>query len=216
MPEIMEIATYRLAELDESAKQTARNWYRENGLDYEWHDAEFDDFEQVCDILGISLKTNIVRLYGGRTRSEPRIYFTGFWNQGDGASYEAVYSYAKGAHRRIREHAPLSTELHRIADVLRDVQRRNFYQLSANVSHRGRYYHEYSMTISVERDGPCQDVSADTEETIAQALRDLACWLYDRLRCEYEYLSSDEAVDSDICANDYRFTATGRHSVCLE
>lgn len=213
MPELMEIETYRLEELSERAKTNARSWYRETGLDYDWHDFTYDDFERVCDILGVSLKTNIVRLHGGGTRSEPRIYFTGFWSQGDGACYEGFYSYAKSAHRRIRDHAPLDTELHRIADALRAVQSRNFYQLSADVSHRGRYYHEHSMAISVERDGISQDMTADAEGAIAEALRDLACWLYRGLRAEYEYLSSDEAVDQSISANGYRFTASGERFV---
>lgn len=209
MPELIEIETYRLEELPEAARVNARSWYRETGLDYEWHDFTFDDFERVCDILGVSLKTDIVRLRGGATRRQPCIYFSGFWNQGDGACFEGFYSYAKGAHRRIRSHAPLDTELHAIADSLRTVQRRNFYQLSAGVTHHGRYYHEHSMTISVERDGTFLDVAADDEEAIAEALRDLACWLYRRLSAEYEYLSSDEAVDESINANGYRFTASG-------
>jgi len=208
MPVLMEIETYRLEELSESAKTNARNWYRDTSLDHGWHDFTFDDFERICEILGVSLKTDIVRLRGGAKRSQPRIYFSGFWNQGDGACFEGFYSYAKGAHRRIRDHAPLDTELHSIADALRTVQSRNFYQLSAGVSHHGRYCHEHSMTISVERDGPFQDV-ADTEEAIAEVLRNLACWLYRRLSAEYEYLSSDEAVDESIIANGFRFSASG-------
>ncbi|OUC53023.1 MULTISPECIES: antitoxin of toxin-antitoxin stability system [Sphingomonadaceae] len=209
MPEFMKIETYRLDELPESAKANARNWYRETCLDHDWHDVTFDDFEEVCDILGVVLRTDIVRLFGGGTRSKPRIYFSGFWNQGDGACYDGTYSYAKGAHRRIRDHAPIDLELHRIADALRAAQRRNFYQLSADIRPRGRYYHEHSMVITVEREGTAQDMTADAEEAIMQALRDLACWLYRRLGAEYDYLSSDEAVDQDIGANGYRFTAAG-------
>jgi hypothetical protein len=33
-------------------------------------------------------------------------------------------------------------------------RRRNFYQLAAEISHRGRYYHEYTMSIDVTRDSP--------------------------------------------------------------
>lgn len=212
MPVLMEIETYRLDELSAGAKEHARSWYRETGLDYDWHDFTFADFDQVCDILGVALRTDVVRLRGGGSRSKPRIYFTGFWNQGDGACYEAVYSYAKDAHRRIRDYAPHDTDLHHIADVLRAVQSRNFYQLNAVIEHRGRYYHEHSMTIAVDRDGMA-GMTADAEDAVADALRDLACWLYRRLRTEYEYLSSDEAIDESICANGYRFTASGERFV---
>ena len=73
------------------------------------------------------------------------------------------------------KHAPRDTELHRIADGLSVVQRRNFYQLRADVRHRGRYYYEHCMTIDVERDSPTdQSMTADAEDTIVEALRDLA------------------------------------------
>ena len=45
---------------------------------------------------------------------------------------------------------------------------------------------------------------------VIEALRDLARWLYRQLEREYEYLSSDEAVDETITANQYTFTETGR------
>ena len=101
--------------------------------------------------------------------------------------------------------------MHRIADALQTVQRRNFYQLRAEATHRGHYYHEYRMSISAERDSPTgQDMTADTEETIIEALRDLARWLYRQLEREYDYLSSDGVVDETIAANEYTFTEVGR------
>lgn len=67
------------------------------------------------------------------------------------------------------------------------------------------------MAISVERDSPTwQDMTADAEETIIEALRDLARWLYRQLEREYDYLSSDEVVDETISANEYTFTEAGR------
>lgn len=67
------------------------------------------------------------------------------------------------------------------------------------------------MTVSVERDSPTyQDMTADAEDAVAEALRDLARWLYRQLKREYECLTSDEAVDEAITANEYTFTATGR------
>ncbi len=67
------------------------------------------------------------------------------------------------------------------------------------------------MAISVERDSPTyQDMTEDAEESVAEALRDLARWLYRQLEREYEYLSSDEVVDDTIVANEYTFTEAGR------
>ena len=144
---------------------------------------------------------------GGGTRHDPCIWFSGFWSQGDGACFEAYLSYRKGAPRRIREYAPQGAELHRITDALQTAQRCNFYQLRADVRHRSHYNHEYSMAISVARDSAShQDMTADAEEAVIEALHDLARWLYHQLEREYDYLSSGETI----AANDCTFTETGR------
>ncbi|RJE87173.1 antitoxin of toxin-antitoxin stability system [Paracoccus onubensis] len=211
MPEIIETTVYRLDELSDEAKDKARAWYREGGFDYDWYDAVYEDFQQIAEILGIDFKTRTIRLMGGGSRQEPRIFFSGFWSQGDGASFESYYAYRKNATVEIRSYAPLDSILHGIADALQAIQRRNFYQLRADVSHRGHYYHEYCMAVSVERDSPTgQGMTADAEEIVIEALRDLARWLYRKLEREYEYLTSDEAVDETITANEYTFTADGR------
>ena len=101
--------------------------------------------------------------------------------------------------------------LHGIADHLQGAQRQNFYQLSADVSHRGRYYHEYCMAIDVARDSPTgQAPTEGSEETVVESLRDLARWLYRQLEAEYDHLTSDEAVDEGIIINEYTFTDAGR------
>jgi hypothetical protein len=211
MPEIIETTVYRLNELDETARARARDWYREHALDPDWYECVFEDFERICEILGVRLRTDAVPLMGGGTRRKPRIYFQGFWSQGDGACFEASYRYAKGACARVRAHAPEDEELHRIAGELQSIQRRNFYQLVADVTRRDRYRHEYSMSITVHRDsGSWQDVTAVAEEVVTDALRDLARWLHRQLEREYAYQTSDAVIDETIAANDYTFTQSGR------
>ena len=211
MPEVICTTVYQFPELSDAAKEKARSWYREFGPHDDWWDAVYEGFERVCEILGIRLKTAPVRLMGGGTRAKPCIWFSGFWSQGDGACFEGHYRHAKSAAREIRAYAPTDAGLHRIADTLQAVQRRNFFQLRATVTHRGRYYHEHCMAIAVDRDSPAgQDMTADAEDVVAQALRDLARWLYRQLEREFEHLNSDEAVDEAIAANGYTFTEAGR------
>lgn len=214
MPEIIETTVYRLTELSDTAKDKARAWYREGGFDYDWHDAVYEDFQRIAEILGVRFKTRTVRLMGGGSRQEPCIWFRGFWSQGDGASFECFYAYRKNASPEIRTYAPKDETLHRIADALQAVQRRNLYQLHAEATHRGHYCHEYCMSVSVARESPTwQDITPEAEEIVVEALRDLARWLYRQLEREYDHLSSDEVVDETIAANDYKFTATGRRFV---
>ena len=178
MPRIIETVVYGIEELPTAATENARAWYRQTGLHDDWYDFVFEDFETICRILGVTLRTSPVNLMGGGTRDKAHIFFRGFWSQGDGASFEGQFSHARGAAKAIRAHAPQDTELHRIADHLQGVQRRNFYQLHACVRHRGHYCHEQSMAIEVERDSPTsQPMTGGVEDTVVEALRDLARWL---------------------------------------
>ena len=97
MPRIVETTVFHLDELSERARDAARAWYREASRCDDWHECVFDDFEAICAILGVRLKTRSVRLFGGGTRQKPCIWFSGFASQGDGACFEGSYGFAKGA-----------------------------------------------------------------------------------------------------------------------
>jgi len=210
MPRIIENTVYTLDELSGAARDKARSWFREN-LIWDWWDGVYENFAEVCSILGVELATRPVRLMSGATRQDIRVYFSGFSSQGDGASFEGAYRFARGSQKRIRSHAPHDEKLHRIADELARLQARNFYQLSATITHRGRYNHEYCMVIDVRRDSPVdQPMTGDAEQGVIELLRDLARWLYNRLEAEYDCQTSDESVDDGILANEYTFTAEGR------
>ena len=210
MPRIVKTVVYELPELSESARERARAWYRETCLDWDWYDAVFEDFQTICGLLGVTLRTRTVRLTGGGTREAPNIWFHGFHTQADGASFDGTYRYAPGAARAIRSYAPKDKTLHGIADELQHVQRRNFHQLGAIVRQGGRYYHEFAMSIEVERDSPTgQDMTDDAERAIVEAIRNLARWLYRQLEREYEYLASDAAADEAIADNRWTFTEAG-------
>ena len=211
MPQVIATTVYRLNELPDGAKDRARAWYREGGFDHDWYDAVYEDFQHIAEILGIRLKTRTTRLVGGRTRQDPCIWFSGFWSQGDGAAWEGVYSYWKSAAAELRAYAPKDKTLHRIAGTLQAAQRQNFYQLRAEVTHRGNYYHAFAMAVSVSRDSAAAvEIIGDAASIVTDALRDLANWLYRQLEQEYDYLTSDEAVDETLIANGYTFTEEGR------
>ena len=197
---------FKYEELDDMAKDKAKDWYRhfifQDSCDWEF---VFEDAKRAADILGIA----IGRRRGSR---EPAIYFSGFWSQGDGACFEGSYRYAKGATKKIREYAPQDKELHRIADELQNIQRRNFYKLCARMTHSGRYSHSGCMDVSVwHYDDQYRDIG-DAEDDITQLMRDFADWIYDRLENEYEYQCSDNVVEESIIANEYEFYGDGRRA----
>lgn len=211
MSRIISTPVYTLDELSESAREKARDWYSECGPEYDWYSDTYDNFTLICNILGVKLRTRTVATPGGRHRDKACIWFSGFCSQGDGACFEGHYRYLPQAARNIREHAPHDEELHRIADELQAVQLRHFWQLQADIQHRGRYYHEYSMDITVTRHGSvAQEVTKDTATALSEALYDLAHWLYCQLQNQYDWLTSPAAVDEAILANEYTFTDAGQ------
>jgi hypothetical protein len=75
-------------ELDDAAKERARDWYREC-IDEDDFSCEIDEFASICDILGIDLKTHEVALMSGKTRSDPNIYWSVGYCQSDYACSRA-------------------------------------------------------------------------------------------------------------------------------
>lgn len=207
----VEIKLYQFNELDDSGKNKAREWYR-NGLEFD-PDFVIDDFEQIGKIFGIEFDYQSVPLMGGGTRKKPKIYYSGFYSQGDGACFEGTYSYKPDACEKVREYAPKDLELIRITDKLNETQAKYNNTLTAGIIHRGRYSHEHSVEINVEYDNPDDDptieLTNEDEETICELMRDLMRWLYDRLEAEYQYQNSNEVVDENIIANEYEFTENG-------
>lgn len=211
MPEVIETIVYTFDELTPAAQETARNWYREHAPHYGWWQWVYEDFEAICKCLGITIKQVPMNGRDRATGTRRCIWFSGFWNQGDGACFEGSWRYERGSSLAIRAHAPQDRDLHEIADRLQAVQKRNFYQLVADISHRDRYYHAHCMDIRVERDTPTwQTMTADAEEIVIDVMRDLAKWLYRTLEAEYDFQTSDAEIDAALEANGYTFTQDGR------
>ncbi|MDE3023042.1 MAG: antitoxin of toxin-antitoxin stability system [Pseudomonadota bacterium] len=200
--QVIETQVFSFDELDDSAKEKARDWWRQGGLDYKWFDCVYEEFQTITAMLGVTITTQ-------RESKSPAIYFSGFCSQGDGASFEGVYKYKAGAVAKIKEYAPQDEELHKIAQQMQDIQCANFYQLTARITQSGQYCHRYTMRVDVSRQDD-RDVSGKTQDALTECFRDLAHWLYKCLETEYDYLMSDEQVDELIRVNEYTFTEAGK------
>jgi hypothetical protein len=203
----IEQTIFKFSELTDSAKEKAREWWRTTS-DIEL-DHVIDDAATVADLFGLDIRKKTFRLMNGRTRAEPQVYWSGFWSQGDGASYEGAYAYCTGALHSVKNYAPHDAALHAIVRRLQKVQARNFYRLTAEIDQSGRYVHEMTMRFDVFRtdDAP---VSNDDAEELSDCLRDFARWIYRALETEWEYQASDEVIDELMDVNGYEFTEEGR------
>lgn len=210
MPRTVESTVFQFDELSDTAKEHARDWWR-SCESQDWHDSEYilDDAKAIAEILGIEFNTRQVPLMNGSTRPEPNIYWSGFWSQGDGACFEGSYAYKAGSCKAIRAYAPTDKTLHEIADNLRDIQRKYFYQLRATCRHSGRYQHSGCMSVDVEHADDCWRDIGDAEDDIQDELRNFADWIYSQLETAYFYSMSEKNVDENIRANEYEFDENG-------
>lgn len=221
-------------QLDDRAKERARDWYRDGALDYDWWDSVYDDAAIIADMLGIEIDTKPVRLMGGGTRHDPAIYFSGFACQGDGACFDGDWRPVSDPLRQLNavmEHAPQDEKLHEIAFEFAYLSERCALipDAWARVRHSGHYYHPGCTSIefdlptpdNVDEDNELQlmvwnalctkaRLDYDTfEADITAALRSFMDWIYRQLESEHDYLTSDENVDESILANGYTFDEDG-------
>lgn len=191
---VVETTVYKFSELTDAAKERAIEDWNRDGLDYEWWDSVYEDAKTIGELMGIRVD---------------KIFFSGFWNQGDGACFEGSYEYKKGSVKAVVDYAPQDEDLAKIVKGLQAEQRRNFYGLSAEVKQHGHYMHEFCTEIDVQRDNIPWGVSHETDEAIKDLLRDFMRWIYRNLEREHEYLTSAESVTETIEANEYEFTEAG-------
>lgn len=190
---------YSFDELSNEAKEHAiekvrsSDWY----LSYDWWDCIYEDAKTIAGLMGWDID---------------KIYFSGFWNQGDGACFEGSLGYKVGAYKAVTEYAPNDETLAFIAKEWQALQRRHFYALHATIKHRGHYYHERSMVCGAEdtRKEYWHDMPYETEKEILELCAEFSQWIYKNLENEYDHLTSDETITEFLTANDYEFTADGK------
>lgn len=187
---------YQYAELSDAAKEKAREWWQE--LERASWRAEYEPFTTAAPILGITL-------------DDDGIMYSGFWSQGDGASFTGSYEYRPDALSAIKAEFGTDETLHGIAadlDALKADQGR-FLVTRPWGSH---YSHSNTMDVDFDwdyaEDGK-PEPSAETVEALRAILRRFADWIYDELEEQYEYAVSDESAADAIEANEYEFTEAG-------
>lgn len=205
MPRNIETTVYKFDELSDDAKERARQWWHEQGLDYDWWDSVYDDAMNIGKLLGIDLDCKPKN--NPKAPNIPAIFFDGFYTQGCGACFSGSYKYAKGAAKALKAYAPQDAELIRIAKGLQQWQRRHFYKIEATCTANDRYMTTRCEVFSDRN--IYNELDAGTQECVAELLTDFAHWIYRRLEAEYDYLNSDEQVDESIRLNEYEFTEEG-------
>lgn len=164
-----------------------------------WYDYVYETFKEDMVEKGIAVD---------------RMYFSGFWSQGDGACFEG----------EIDDIATFLNTNFKYTDypIIRQLVKHNG-TVTMKCSHRGHYYHENCTSFSMDSDSfytlwqqPTemhQHVVRALDEALGYELevfegdvievfRNYMRELYKRLEEEYDHLVSDDAVAETILAND--------------
>lgn len=197
--ELEEVKVYSLEDIKSNPELLEKviEKHRDINVNFDWWDFIYENFKEYNDeYFGID-----------------KIYFSGFWSQGDGAMFE----------------------YNSISDRLKDIfidgldlspMRKGWLRNNASVSgkgvQRGLYYHEKSCSHSIYWEVDNGDLywdrplyqwiesfANDFENFIEELYVNLCADLYSTLKKEYTYLTSDESILEALECNEYEFTEDG-------
>jgi hypothetical protein len=207
---------YQYSDLSDEAKRRAREEMSEaEGRDWE---PEYESYVTAAALLGIDLTERKTRR-GGKNEmvvyDSNTISFSGFWSQGDGASFSGSYKYVPACFQKVREDFPQDTELHSIADRLTALNARlrllHGCWLEGTITRNDtRYSHKFTMD-AVVTDSEGEEFSWDDPITkdFLELMRDFADWIYKGLEADYDWRTSDEVIEESLSNGDYEFDEEG-------
>jgi hypothetical protein len=137
---------------------------------------------------------------------DPKIYYSGFSSQGDGACFTANVDALKW----IETHKAKSE----LKALYNHINKGGY--ISINIETSGRYCHEQTMSVNVELD----DWGTDIPEKVQEQANQLERWIledargearkiYKELEKDYDYATSREAIIETIEANEWTFDDRG-------
>lgn len=191
---------FRVDELPEEAKERVLEKHRSWNVDFdEWADFMIDDFKEKLRTLGFL---------------DPETYYSGFWSQGDGASFKAEIDLDKYIRTHLEELIKAGVDIFTLRKILNNNPCDSDWEMEGHhITQSGRYYHENTMDIDLDWRG---DAPKDIEDALTQMqgfiledARNLAKEFYKSLGKEYDYSTSDEAIIESLNANDKKFTRDG-------
>ena len=188
---------YEFDELDDEAQERAIQDNFDINVFDDWYEFRFDEWEDQLEDMGFE---------------EVEISFTGFWSQGDGASFTAksidVEKYIRNQ-RLGQEYRPLLAILKQDWSIDGQVVRDKYLQ----------YVHEYTTSVELEtdfhdnenpqREGKVIAQMNDLGEYIQDHVVQLNLAIYYDLSKDYDYLTSRESIADAFKSNNYRFLEDG-------
>lgn len=176
-------------ELDE-VKQKAIEKNRYINVDFDdWYDFTIDDWQYKLEKIGFT---------------NSKIYFSGFWSQGDGACFDSDIDL-----ELILNNLDLTDDEKNQILKLKD----DFDIMILQTNNSNLYSHEKTRYINVDDfyvENDDDKFLLNKLENLTEELRyDLCKQIYKDLENEYDYLTGDDCVYETLQANEYYFESNG-------
>lgn len=114
--------TYKYQDLSDTAKEYAIQKHRQDGFNYDWWDSVYEMVKEDSKGVGFTIES---------------IYFSGFWNQGDGACWEGYVDIEEW----LEVNCPNSIGI----SAWRQLVQEEYITKTLKVTHSGHYSHENTM-----------------------------------------------------------------------
>ncbi len=197
----IKVSLYEFDELSEPAKDRAVQHYHNINTDYEWWDSVYEDWKTKLTEQGFT---------------NAKIYFSGFWSQGDGACFESEIDFDRQF--ELFKASMLENGNARMQRAFRNHENWIYDYLYNETTYRivrtsSRYSHEYSVKIEPDchryTKGILNDIYTGFTAWLENQRLEFSRQIYRDLEAEYGYLSSDKAIIETIRINGFEFTGNG-------
>jgi hypothetical protein len=166
----------------------------------EWDQYLIENFTDILEILGYE---------------DIEINYSGFWSQGDGASFTCSgFTYKKGSIAKIKKEYPSWDDLHEWLEFFTLVNKENFYQLYFDITRDSSNYSHYN-TVSINNlyrstlSNNEIDVYDNEHERVNELNRDFMKLIYRSLDQEYTDQTSSDSIKESLICNEYEFNSDG-------
>lgn len=191
-------------EKDKEVYEKILEEHRHTNVNHDWWKFTVESFKEELEALGFA---------------NTDVNFSGFWLQGDGASFTGDWDSAKMlAVKELKEKgielSDWAKELKRVLKGnLKDIKAKYAYFSIKSTSHH--YAHEYTVSIfepeywNSRKQDRCY-IPPEQVDDILEGCRTAMKAMYRILEKEYYYLTSDEAVEETLEINEYKFDKDGK------
>lgn len=187
---LLKVRAFTVPELSDKAKEKAMNWLSEAMFSGDWYECIINYWNDKLERFGFN---------------NPKIEFSGFYSQGDGASFTATVDLAKWiglSKERTKKYKSL------LPDISDGIIEADVYRISSHYVHSGTVTAQVSAELEA-REKFASLLDDVLEKELENEVEELCKEIYSDLKADYKNLSSEESLTDLATANDYLFDKFG-------